>query len=232
MTRTTATRQDPGAEAAADITRERIKTAAQRLFSMRGIDGVSVRDIVAEAGLRNGASLHYYFGSKDGLIRALVIDGARRSDTARHEALDALEASGKTITVRDITRLLVETETAPSDESGARTGFGHMRFVMGLQVNHRRLMHEALEGHRNTGYLRCLEHIRALLPHLPRDILNQRFIFMYITLTTTLAAREAALEADASGGKLWSSPDALENLSLTLAAAVEAPWDGGAADHS
>ena len=32
-----------------DPTRERLKTAAQRLIAERGIDGVSVRDIVAAA---------------------------------------------------------------------------------------------------------------------------------------------------------------------------------------
>jgi hypothetical protein len=47
---------------------------------------VMVVCVVAEAGLRNGASLHYYFGSKDGLICELVRDGAWRSDAARCRA--------------------------------------------------------------------------------------------------------------------------------------------------
>src|ERR1700733_1729865 len=42
-----------------DGTRDRLKSAAMHLFSVRGIDGVTVRNIVAEAGARNGASLHY-----------------------------------------------------------------------------------------------------------------------------------------------------------------------------
>jgi len=218
MTRSSAAQRDDP-----DATRERIKAAAQRLFSRRGIDGVPVRDIVAEAGLRNGASLHYYFGSKDGLIRALVIDGARHSDTARHEALDEMERAGGPGDVLDITRLLVDVETAPRGPALPH-GFGHMRFIVALQIHHRHLMHEALEGHRNTGYLRCLGHLRRLLPEVPREILNQRFIFMYITLTTALAAREAAFESDPTGGKLWSSPEALKNLAQTLAAGLKAPW--------
>ena len=55
-----------------DPTRDKIKAAAQRLFSTHGLDGVSVRDIVKAAGARNGASLHYYFGSKEGLFVACL----------------------------------------------------------------------------------------------------------------------------------------------------------------
>ncbi|MGL1784021.1 TetR family transcriptional regulator, partial [Vibrio parahaemolyticus] len=33
-----------------DGTRKSLKTAAMRLFSLHGIDGVSTRDIIAEAG--------------------------------------------------------------------------------------------------------------------------------------------------------------------------------------
>lgn len=225
MTQSPDTRSQASKDETAEATRKRLKREAQRLFADRGVDGVSVRDIVAAAGLRNGASLHYYFGSKDKLIRDLIIDGANRSEAARCAALDALEAEGRPLTVRDIVAMLVEVETRPqgSDEGGP-TGFGHMRFVVALQTNHRRLMDDALEGHENIGYRRCLDHMRLTLPHIPAEILNQRFIFMYITLTTTLAAREAAFEADPAGGKLWSSQEALPNLISTLAAAIEAKW--------
>jgi AcrR family transcriptional regulator len=54
-----------------DETRTRIKVAAQRLFAQRGIDGVSVRDIVAAAGQRNNGSLNYYFRTKEALVLEL-----------------------------------------------------------------------------------------------------------------------------------------------------------------
>ncbi|MFD0388282.1 helix-turn-helix domain-containing protein [Tistrella bauzanensis] len=79
---------------AEDATRDRLKMAARRLFSLHGIDAVSVRAIVTAAGMRNGASLHYYFGSKDALVRELVVDAAKRSDRARRLRLDAMEAAG------------------------------------------------------------------------------------------------------------------------------------------
>ena len=216
------------ADHAADPTRDKIKAAAMRLFSARGIDGVSVRDIVAAAGLRNGASLHYYFGSKEGLLRELVIDGARKSDSARRRALEMLEAAGGPASVTDIVRLMIEVETGrhADAEVDPHVGYGHMRFVVALQIDHRKMLGEALDGVQNTGYLRCLAHIRRLLPGVPHQTLNQRMIFMYILLTTTLAAREAAFEADPTGGRLWSAPDALENLVLSITGLLMAPAPG------
>ena len=50
--------------------RDRILTAAERLFSEAGIDGVSMREIAAEAGVQL-ALISYYFGTKQELYRAV-----------------------------------------------------------------------------------------------------------------------------------------------------------------
>ena len=49
----------------------RIVLAAERLFALDGIDGVSLRTIALEAGSSNNSAVHYYFGSKGGLIGAI-----------------------------------------------------------------------------------------------------------------------------------------------------------------
>lgn len=49
----------------------RIVLAAERLFALHGIDGVSLRQIAAEAGSGNNSAVHYHFGSKDALIVAI-----------------------------------------------------------------------------------------------------------------------------------------------------------------
>ena len=49
----------------------RLVLAAERLFALRGIDGVSLRQIAAEAGSANTSAVHYHFGSKGGLIAAI-----------------------------------------------------------------------------------------------------------------------------------------------------------------
>jgi len=49
----------------------RIVVTAERLFALHGIDGVSLRQIAAEAGSGNNSAVHYHFGSKDALIVAI-----------------------------------------------------------------------------------------------------------------------------------------------------------------
>jgi AcrR family transcriptional regulator len=44
---------------------------AERLFAQRGIDGVSLRQIAADAGSANNSAVRYHFGSKAGLITAI-----------------------------------------------------------------------------------------------------------------------------------------------------------------
>lgn len=53
------------------VVRAKIMAAAERLFSERGFAGTSTRDIAASAGVTS-AMLHYYFGNKAGLYRAIL----------------------------------------------------------------------------------------------------------------------------------------------------------------
>src|ERR1700761_8155559 len=52
--------------------RRQLLDAALRLFATQGIAAVSLREIRIAAKQRNAGALHYHFGSKDGLLRALL----------------------------------------------------------------------------------------------------------------------------------------------------------------
>ena len=49
----------------------RLVVVAERLFARHGIDGVSLRQIAAEAGSANNSAVHYHFGSKQGLVASI-----------------------------------------------------------------------------------------------------------------------------------------------------------------
>lgn len=53
-------------------TRRRILDAALELFATNGIRATSLREIRLAAGQANAGALHYHFGDKDGLLRALL----------------------------------------------------------------------------------------------------------------------------------------------------------------
>jgi AcrR family transcriptional regulator len=46
--------------------------AAERLFAENGISGVSLRQVVQAAGQKNMSAAHYHFGSRDGLLQAVL----------------------------------------------------------------------------------------------------------------------------------------------------------------
>lgn len=86
-------------------TEQRLVLAAERLFAERGIDAVSLRAVMSEAGT-NVASVHYHFGSKDALVEALV---RQRSDIVaarRAQLLDDLEQSDS-VTARGLAEAFV-----------------------------------------------------------------------------------------------------------------------------
>ncbi len=71
-------------------TKGRILDAAQSLFAQRGFDAVSLRDITAAAGV-NVAAVNYHFGSKEGLIEALLMRRMMPVMLERMRLLDAAE---------------------------------------------------------------------------------------------------------------------------------------------
>src|SRR5260370_979036 len=61
--------ETPLETAHSENTAARIIDAAERLFIRDGIDATSLRAVTREAGV-NVAAIHYYFGSRDELLRA------------------------------------------------------------------------------------------------------------------------------------------------------------------
>jgi AcrR family transcriptional regulator len=69
-----------------DRARERLLRAAADVFDRKGYAAASVREIVERAGLTKPA-LYYHFGSKEGMLVAILEEGARRFEHAIARAL-------------------------------------------------------------------------------------------------------------------------------------------------
>lgn len=70
-------------------TRSRILLAALRAFSTRGFEATTLREITQSAGV-NIAAIHYHFGSKEELIKAVVHAVAEPINRRRREALASI----------------------------------------------------------------------------------------------------------------------------------------------
>lgn len=82
-------------------TKEALLDAAESLLLERGFAGTSLRSIAEKADV-NLAATNYHFGSKQGLLEALVHRRVRPINEARLENLGRLEATGETLEVEEI----------------------------------------------------------------------------------------------------------------------------------
>jgi AcrR family transcriptional regulator len=98
-------------------TRERLLDAAETLYAARGVDAVSPREILQEAGARNATAVQYHFGDRAGVLRAIFARHAPEMEARRHALLDAYEDGEQG--VRPLAAALVRPMAAClADESG------------------------------------------------------------------------------------------------------------------
>src|SRR6266404_8484963 len=211
------TRMRTAPRAASEETKNQIKAAAQMLFAQRGVDGVTVQEIVNAAGQRNNAALHYHFGSKEELIRQMVVDGAAVLDRRRREMLDEIEARGGPKSIREVMLILIMPVIELGDDERWR---GYIRFTSNLQASDPRTLREALNHRWNASYVTCFDYLKQMLP-LPPTIIEQRLSMFMIYANSILSAHEAALESrNTKTSRLWSQPFTIENMLDMLEAAL------------
>ena len=200
-------------------TKSQIKIAAQNLFARHGVDGVTVQQIVAAAGQRNNAALHYHFGSREELIRQLVVDGAMVLDARRQAMLREMETRGGPTSIRDVLVVLV----MPVIELGYDDRWrSYIRFTSILHASDRETLRTALNNRWNSGYVACFTHLKRMMA-LPAEIAEQRLSIFTIYANAILSAREAALENRHRKSRLWDQNFTIENILDTLEATITSP---------
>src|SRR5215469_8416771 len=99
--------------AAGEATRELLMVAAERLFAMNGVEGVTLREIQLAAGQSNSSVISYHFGSQAGLVRAILEFRYRTVNARRAELLREARDRGMSGDPREavwiIVRPLVES---------------------------------------------------------------------------------------------------------------------------
>lgn len=71
-------------------TKESLLKAGAHLFATEGVDAARTRDIVAAAGQGNDSAIAYHFGSRQGLLAAILRAGVERMEPARAASLETL----------------------------------------------------------------------------------------------------------------------------------------------
>jgi AcrR family transcriptional regulator len=160
---------------AGESTRERILTAAERLFAERGITSTSMRALTRAAGV-NLAAAHYHFGSKEALLdavierRSLPLNRERIRELERHEAerddaapeIESIFRAFLLPTVRDLTKSPQENSHLP-------------RLFARVEAQPPELLEALYRKHLGGVARRFVEALQRALPELPKEVVADRF---------------------------------------------------------
>ena len=153
-------------------TRQALLDAAERLFAERGVNWVSMREIVRESQQHNTSAALYHFGSREALIVAVVERRQAIINALRHQHIDQLEASGQHNDLRKVMSVAIE----PLAECVRATDWGARYAQIYSELSQRPA--DSPEVQWNPAHMSAMHRFEALLqqclPTLPPSVLQRR----------------------------------------------------------
>lgn len=200
----------------ADSARERLIRAGERLFAEHGLTGVRLRELNALAGVRNDSAVHYYFGSREGLLEEIVLlhlaDVSQRVDECTRLLCGGDEDASHTAIRNAIAALAIPFAEKLREERGRR-------FIQIMdQIYHGTI------GVPEARYIRssalAMNQIRRSLRGIPVDVLDER---MRLVTNFVIASFAARTRASTDGGEQLDLDAFIVNLVDMATAAYLAP---------
>ena len=178
-------------DAAPTDPKERLVAFAERLMAERGPE-VPLRDIALAAGHRNNSAVQYYFGSREGLIDAVVDARFPALEARRFELLADHEAHGD---ANDL-RVLIACLALPMLELPMTLGANHFcRFLE--QVRNYPAVEDGarLAGESRASVRIVLSRLERAVGHLPAPVRHRRLLWMSTAMLAFLADHERTVES-------------------------------------
>ncbi|MGW4651642.1 TetR/AcrR family transcriptional regulator [Kitasatospora sp. NPDC004289] len=197
----------PRTPAGGTPTRDRLIRAGARLFAEQGVHGAQLRDVVRLAGQSNPSAVQYHFGSREGLLDAVMRERQERAERSLHALLPRPE--GQPLPV--LLDALVASEAAELASDAGRDGLriaAQISYRSGIRT---REPHPHLAG---GGYWRLIGELETSLLELPEPVRLERIDLALILVGAALAERARQLE---SGERLLTG-DALFRADLVAMA--------------
>lgn len=192
---------------------------AERLFAKHGVEHVPLTRIVASSGQKNRSALHYHFGSREGLLAAVLDRRLKHINALRHEMLEeAVGSGGLAETVRAFVAPLgfvVLSEPWGPD---------YVSILAQVRFHPRLLGRRVLDDASLSSIRRCRQLIEQALPKIPRTVLLRRL--SWFTDSVALAIARWAHETPKSSRTHGCMRDLNESLVAYGVAGLSA-WQPG-----
>jgi AcrR family transcriptional regulator len=209
---------EPLADAAPAPTEDRLIEVAERLIAERGVDAVSVRSVTAEAGA-NVAAIHYHFGSKAALVRAVLERRIPEVTNRRDVLLAALEEAPGRPSARAIAEAFVRPLAAMADAESTRHYPAFLAAVWQAGPEYRDLgvapFHPSFE--------RFDALLAVALPDTPLAVRRLRFRLLVEIAISALAAPDERRRAFTGAGEEVSDAALVDHLVDALAGLLAGP---------
>jgi AcrR family transcriptional regulator len=192
--------------------REQMILAAERLFAERGIGAVSLREIGAAAGQRNNGAAQYHFGSKRGLVDAIVEYRMRPVNERRLELLAAADAAGR----GEDLRALVEVLVLPFAEFVSAPETSWARFLEQAATEPDVDIAAVVQRPAMRGLREVLRRLDAALRDLPPHVRRSRIELAQILLVHAGAGWEREASQAPRGRGMGPAPLALDLVDATV----------------
>ena len=163
---------------------EQILDAAEYLFSIHGLYGVTLKDVAQRVGVHH-TLLNYYFTDKKKLFDAVMGRRAEVTIKLRMEALDRYDAetNGKP-TVEGALRAFLDTDLDLYSQGGeAWKNYG----ALGAQVSNTTYGAELMDFHFDQVVLKLIGLLKKALPDCPEEDIFWGYHFVTGALMLTLA---------------------------------------------
>ncbi|MBB5917651.1 AcrR family transcriptional regulator [Nocardia transvalensis] len=144
--------------------KQQLVLTAERLYAVHGIDGVPLRRISAEAGMGNKSAVQYHFGSKQGLIDAILLNRVEEL-TRRRRLLEARLPEG------DLRRV-VEAHQLPLMELAEDENCYYLSFLEQLVRDFHPL--DKLPATHRDSERAYYTRVGALIAHVPQPLRDIR----------------------------------------------------------
>lgn len=202
-------------------TKLRIVTAAERLFAIHGIDGVTLQQILKGAGQRNSSAMHYHFGSREALIEAILLWRVTKFDAHRNIMIDELLKEGRGDDIRGILSTGIIPFTRPIAESTQPSFYN--RFLLEIHRSSTVSFNELIAGKAGRGIQRMSNLLLAQLTDFPKELRKPRIATIESMIIFAVADIEAVRERRMSENRKFDFNRAVENVIDMVSAAFIAP---------
>ncbi|MGE4430359.1 MAG: TetR/AcrR family transcriptional regulator [Sphingobium sp.] len=192
-------------------------TAAERLFARQGIEGTSLREISAAAGLSNNSSVQYHFGSKETLLENLFFHRMMQMENRREQMLESARKNGLAGDMRTLMEIICLPHLDVVDGDGRHS---YAEFLSQYLLRYRPpagLLADPPEPPAPLQLAAVQRLIREQLSDLPEEVVMRRLVISVLGFLAVLINHKSFIVRGGKGRRLdIALADTMDQITIAM----------------